>query len=276
MKFDMLFFKSKQAEVDQVIYQWVLDHFEWAIGQFNPDFFFNKTTIIEPTPAFFPAKIDSVEGYVKHILEQLQQYTGTEHWPFVMKTTQPNGDLPKIAFDGGLRGEGAKLVPNYQGPQQLEIPYQEQQINDPTHYIAYVGQMMSQYLMAFASVRPPGEAVLWQKNSELLAIVLGLGLLVSNSAYEFKGGCSSCVNPNALRPAQLPENDCLLGFAVYCNLKDLSKAEAIAYSKKHLKKHLRSDFKAILNYVYQEVRLAALKQKLKPSIGIEQQHAIAN
>jgi len=95
--------------------------------------------------------------------------------------------------------------------------------------------MFAMHLLKEASQPPPGGIEYAVEASEVLAVFMGFGVLFSNSAYTFRGGCGSCYNASANRQASLSESEILFALAVFCHLKKIDTKSATQGLKKHLK-----------------------------------------
>jgi len=251
------FFQSKPL-VDESTHSWMIDTYKWILNEFNRDYFFNETQLIKPTNDFFPGKVGSIEEFASIILTKISEYAGVQHWPFIVKEEQQTCAVqpPKLSFKNGLRGNGSDLVPNYTSNNQIQLVFRGQQINQPQHLIASLSHQIAQYLALHTSTLPPGDNEYWVQATELLATAFGFGIMQANSSYTFKGGCSSCFNPNAVRQSSLTEPDNIYALAIFCQLKDIDKAEVLP----HLKSHLRPLFKRALKQLSNhQQELAALK-----------------
>ena len=109
--------------------------------------------------------------------------------------------------------------------------------------------------MAQSQQIPPGGATYFNASTEIVAIFMGFGVMMANSAYTFRGGCGSCYNAQANRQATLSEENVIFALALFCRLKGIKTADAT----RHLKGYLRTNFKQALKQIEREpVRLQQL------------------
>ena len=73
--------------------------------------------------------------------------------------------------------------------------------------------------------------------ADALACFLGFGVMMSNTVYQFKGGCGSCYNPYANRQSALTEEQTVFIHALVCHFLNVNTGV------KHLKPHLKGIFK---------------------------------
>lgn len=84
--------------------------------------------------------------------------------------------------------------------------------------------------------------------SELLAVFMGFGIMIANSAYTFRGSCARCYDPRANRNAALSEDEAIYCLALFCHLKNIENKRVTRY----LKGYLRGSFKKARKQVKQD------------------------
>ncbi len=239
----MKFFSSKlQAPIDEGNIEWIFSCFSWAIEHFDGDYFANKTELILLNDDFFPGSFDSVHAMAEGIFQRVRTYCGLQHWPFELvepENFQPqsSASLPHMDYQQrGLSPVNSAYRLDYL---PIYVSYQPQQIRNPDALAASFAQLMAQHQLYQSRLAIPGGADLANEAADILAIMMGFGVLFANTAYTFRGGCGSCYNPHANRQATLSEQNCVYALALYCHLKNLNQ-KGVA---KQLKKHLRGFFK---------------------------------
>ena len=242
-------FKSKPL-LSENENQWIMDTFIWAFEHFDGHFFIDQTQVVLPTNQYFPGQVSSIDAMAQQVFEQVVKYSGMQHWP--LRLVAPNqlapNVFPKMQFVGATRGEFAQLVVPVNQP--ILISFNPQQINQPQDLVASFAQAMAMILIKQKGVLPPGGEAFLPQATDLLAHFLGFGVMLSNTAYQFKGGCGSCYNPYANRQASLPETENLMCLALVSTLKGVDKRKVAA----QLKPHLRSQYKKAMKQI--EGRLA--------------------
>jgi len=86
-----------------------------------------------------------------------------------------------------------------------------------------------------SQLSPPGGLEYFEQASEVLAHFSGFGLMLTNSAYTYRGGCGRCYNPRANRQASLSESESVYALALFCYLKQVPASAVFKYLKPHLK-----------------------------------------
>ena len=221
--------------------QWLFDSFAWCMGNFDANYFYNHTKLVQPTNQFFPGRVDSEQGMAQLIFDQVKNYAGTAHWPtqVVDQMVCAIDNTPQVEIKGALRGPDGIVDETVTAERSLQIPYNPQQISNPEGMIASFAHTQAHYMAQMAKNSPPGGEEYWPHVTELLAIYLGFGLMFANSAYTFKGSCASCYNPNANRDAYLTEQQSVYTLAIFSVLKEIPNSEITP----HLKGYLRSFYK---------------------------------
>ncbi|OCQ20097.1 hypothetical protein A7985_16795 [Pseudoalteromonas luteoviolacea] len=230
-------FKSKPL-LEESESQSILDLFLWAVEHFDSDYFLQKTQIVQPTEQFFPDRVTSVEDMASSVFQRVRDYAGLTQWPIQLSPPQlmpMQQTFPHFAFANGLRGDGLELI---QAPlQAVAVSYNPNQINQPQDLVASMAGSMALMLIHHVGKLPPGGQQNLSVAADVLAIYMGFGTMLCNTAYHFRGGCGSCYNPYANRQAALSEQESVFLHALVCHFKPNSNGG------KHLKPHLKSMYK---------------------------------
>jgi hypothetical protein len=252
-----LLFK-KTPSVDENTRQWIFDTFSWAIEHFNLQVFQEETQLVLPTNEFYSGRVGSVMEMSQNIFEHTVKYTGMQNWP--LKLVEPQLlkpiEFPSLIIQNALRGKESIIELTDSNQQTIHFTFNPHQINQPQDLIASYVQQLATILVMQQKILPPGGKDYLPQAIDVLSCVMGFGVVFSNTAYQFKGGCGSCFNPMANREASLSENDTVYVLALFCVLKSQNPKKV----KQHLKSHLRKPF----TQAYSEV--VSLKKKSESSI----------
>lgn len=242
-------FKQKPS-IDDNTRAWIFDTFSWAIKNFNQQVFLNETQLIIPNNKFYSGRVTSVEEMARNIFNHTLNYSGMNKWPIqLVSPGHPvSTELPSLTFNGALRGE-SMVVSDDNNAKQIVMTFNPQQINQPQDLIASYVQQFATILVMQQKTLPPGGKEFIPQAIDVLACVMGFGVIFANTAYQFKGGCGSCYNPRANRQAALPENEILYCLAVFSHIKAVNNKEVVP----HLKSHLRSTYKKMTKEVQQNL-----------------------
>ncbi|KZN42389.1 hypothetical protein N483_12770 [Pseudoalteromonas luteoviolacea NCIMB 1944] len=218
--------------------QSLIDLFLWAAEHFDSEYFLQKTQVVQPTEKHFPDRVTSVEEMAQSVFERVRSYAGLSHWPVQLSAPQHmpmQQAFPRFTLSGGLRGEDISLVSKPSQP--ILLSYNPNQINQPQDLVASMAGGMALMLIHHVGKLPPGGQQNLSVAADVLAIFMGFGTMLCNTAYHFRGGCGSCYNPYANRQAALSEQESIFLHALVCHFKGEQQGG------KHLKPHLKSMFK---------------------------------
>ncbi|WP_198436766.1 hypothetical protein [Moritella sp. F3] len=251
------FFRSKPL-IDDVSCEWMFDTFEWALTHFDHQEFFQRSQLIQPTNDFFPGNIDSRHGMAETIFNHVVKYAGLSHWPLQLQAPQLFSPQPPALLDlsAVLRDSSeSHSLPALVASQPLAMTYNPQQASKPGDLASSYAHHLAQHVVAQSQQLPPGGAEDFNASTEIVAIFMGFGVMMANSAYTFRGGCGSCYNAQANRQATLSEDNVIFALALFCRLKGISTSDAT----RNLKGYLRRNFKQALKQIEREpVRLQQL------------------
>ncbi|KZN40420.1 hypothetical protein N474_21915 [Pseudoalteromonas luteoviolacea CPMOR-2] len=230
-------FKSKPL-LEDAESQSIMELFLWAVEHFDSEYFLQHTQIVQPTEQFFPDRVSSVEEMAGSVFQRVKEYAGLTKWPIQLtppQFMQLQQTFPHFSFAHGIRGESIELV---QAPlQPVSVSYNPNQINQPQDLVASMAGSMALMLIHQVGKLPPGGQQNLAVAADVLAIFMGFGTMLCNTAYHFRGGCGSCYNPYANRQAALSEQESVFLHALVCHFKPTSQGG------KHLKPHLKSMYK---------------------------------
>jgi len=273
------FLKPKPL-VDENSADYIFSTVAWVLQNFDHEEFFNRTRLVAPSNEFFPGRVSSVDEKALNIFRHTLRYAGLRHWPFELRSmieretnsecqVQPapqdelalihrnsfphsavaNGDMDDEEIDDENMGGYGKEVPVIITQQPLFIFYNPQQTLKPEDLSASYAHVIAQHLIIQSQQLPPGGNQFFAEASEVLASMMGFGVLLANSAYTFRGGCGSCYNAMANRQPALTELDSVFTLALFCRLKGIKTKAAT----QHLKKHLKSSYKQAVKQIDQRL-----------------------
>lgn len=263
-------FKTKPV-IDESSKEWIFDTFAWCIDQLDGDFFQNNSELILPNNKFYPGSSTSVEEMAETIFSNTLKYTGMTSWPIKLTPAETftQKTMPQLIFESRLRGEKAKVSTNanstldaaisykVEGDQlapatpTIDIAFHASQLNQPQDLIANLVQIQAGILVNQHGVIPPGGKEVLPQTTDLVACFMGFGVIFSNTAYQFKGGCGSCNNQNLNRQSALPELETVYALALFCVIKGIEIKQVKKELKSHLYKPFRQAHKEITLYLQQ-------------------------
>ncbi len=273
------FLKPKPL-IDQNSADFIFTTVAWVLQNFDHNEFFYRTRLVAPSNEFFPGRVSSIDEKAHTIFQHTLRYTGMRHWPFELRSmierevnsecqVQPapqqalalihRHSLPPFSAFAASddRETCSEEVPVIISEQPLFVFYNPQQTLKPEDLSASYAHVIAQHLIIQSGQLPPGGNQFFAEASEVLASMMGFGVLLSNSAYTFRGGCGSCYNAMANRQPALTELDSVFVLALFSRLKGISYTDAT----RHLKKHLRSTYKQAVKQIDQRLeQVNQLKQ----------------
>ncbi len=252
---------NTQPVIDPTSSEWIFAAYGWALQNFDAKLFYSDTVLVRPTNEFFPGTVNSVHGMAESIFERVKVYAGISHWPTVVQDQSmcQLTESQQVQIHGALRGPEQIADQSIANSKRLVIPYNPQQINNPEGMIATYAHIVSHHMGQMVKVPPPGGIDHWPQATELLAVFLGFGFMFANSAYNFRGGCSSCYNPYAQRDAYLSEAEATYALALFCTLKGIPNSDVTPDLKRHLRGTYRKSVKDISDNVQELDRLKQIK-----------------
>lgn len=228
-------FKPKPL-LDDTSAAWICQQFDWIAQQFDGDFFKQTTVLVLPDNNHFPGKADSHQSMAQLLFDQVKHYAGLSHWPTLLLNLaqhSPQQDDQQQKLPLTLQ-QGQQLATVECPP--LRVYFNPAQVNEPQAMISSFAQSLANALAQQTEQPPAIEPQQWPLLVELVAIYLGFGVPMTNSAFAFAGGCGSCGKRAAQRQAFLSQDEALFALALFCQLKQIENSTVVPQLKPHLKK----------------------------------------
>jgi len=238
-----------KACLDEETTLWLFDTFTWALRNLDAGVFYDETILVTPSNQHFPGTESSVHGMANLIFSQVKGHAGLNHWPTKL-TNMAEGmpvESPKIKIEGALRGSKG-IMPTGGTFHQLPIAYNPDQLRDPEVLIADFAHVLAHYLGSMSQEPPPGGADNWPHITEVIAVFMGFGLMMANSAHTVKiRSCGSCSGPAVERSNALSQYDITYALAIFSCLKEIPTREVLTHLKKSLRPFYKKAAKEVLN-----------------------------
>lgn len=243
-------FRSKPL-LDESSTEWLHSAYAWAFRNFGSEVFHKDTILVTPTDRYFPDKsLSSAEERASAAFARVRAYAGLQDWPFELVALTSDMPPPPAIFSAQPRGpqsavsiEGAK--------QSIQIAYDPAMIRNPLFLIAAFAQQLGYHLGRAVEEIPPGGEELRGPASDLLAVFMGFGLFLANSALTVcRGGCSGC-GTSVQTLGYLTESEFVYALAIFCAKKNIQNKEV----ELHLKKTLRPFFRKAVKEIEKQVPL---------------------
>ncbi|HEY6528444.1 MAG TPA: hypothetical protein VIZ65_07105 [Cellvibrionaceae bacterium] len=236
---------------------WIEACFAWSNEHFDGQRFLHNTRLIQPINQDFPGRVDSPTAMAETVLNHVINYSGVNHWPLRLAhlTSDAINQPPLLALNPNSRS--GDLTSTQWAPNEiLPIYFHPEQCKKPGDLAATFATVLAQHMMMQARQTPPGGLEFFSNAAEVLAVFMGFGVLLANSAYNFRGSCAKCYNPMANRQAELSEAEVVYALALFIHTKNIPLKQASI----HLKPHLKSLLKKAHRYI--------AWQKVSPSTAV--------
>ncbi len=231
------FFEKKQL-LDEAHIVWMFDAFAWALEKFDADVFYNETLLVTPSNQHFPGEENSASGMAGIIFDQVKAHAGMTHWPTRLISDFDITSLPtpNVDIKGALRGKKGEVSNPVDDSERITITYNEFQLRDPEVLIATYAHALAHYLGITYKESAPGGAENWAFTTELVAVFLGFGVIMANTANTAKiRSCGSCSGPAIERTNFLTQYDTVYALAIFCHMKNIPTSDVTCVLKKSLR-----------------------------------------
>ena len=248
-----------KALLDEETTLWLFDTFTWALRNLEARVFYDETILVTPSNQHFPGRETSAHGMASLIFNQVKEYAGLKHWPTKL-TNMAEGmpvKSPKIEIKGALRGSKG-VMPTGGAVHQLHIAYNPDQLRDSEVLIADFAHALGHYLGSMSQEPPPGGVENWPHITEVVAVFMGFGLMMANSAHTVKiRSCGSCSGPAVERSNALSQYDITYALAIFSCLKEIPTRDVLAHLKKSLRPFYKKAAKEVMNKTNELNRIRA-------------------
>jgi hypothetical protein len=235
--------KPLLSEIERV---WIYDTFAWALKNFGTDFFYEATTLVTPTTNYFPDKFDSLEELAECTFDRVKQLAGIKDWPCILMG-QVKDDYGSLATSMSIEewsddAAGTFSMRQQYGRSNAVITYDPGLLQQPEHLIATFAHELAHYLDYFSKESCPGGEQRREFATDLLAVVMGFGVFLTNSAFTFRGRASGW---SIQRQGYLSQIQLVYVLAIFCVLKNIPTPDVA----KHLESSLVSIFRRSIREV---------------------------
>ena len=238
-----------KACLDEETTLWLFDTFAWALRNLDARVFYDETILVTPSNEHFPGTENSAHGMANLIFNQVKEHAGLKHWPTklinIAEGRPPKS--PRIEINGALRGSKG-IMPAGAVSHQLTIAYDPNQLRAPEVLIADYAHVLAHYLSSMSKEPPPGGAENWPHITEVVAVFMGFGVMMANSANTAKiRSCGSCSGPAVERSNALSQYDITYALAIFSCLKKIPPKEVLMNLKKSLRPFYKKAAKEVMN-----------------------------
>ncbi len=243
----MMFGFNRQTTLldDDSVY-WMLDVFDWAqVNVINSRKSQAETRLVYPDNACFPGKESSVEGMAALIFAQVKAHAGIAELPCDLQN-EAGVSHHVVPPDSGYTE-----LPVVQDGKKWVFTYHTHTLNNPEVLIASFAHQIAFHIVSLAPNPPPGGSENWPHAAEILATVMGFGVIMANTSNTQKiRSCGSCSGPAVERESFLSQYDMSYALAIFCTLKNIPEKEAVLHLKKALRTFYKKSCKEMLNETF--------------------------
>ena len=233
--------------LDEASILWLFDTFDWAARRLDGGSFRARTLLVLPTNDFFPGRVNQARAMAQLIFERVVRYAAMDHWPLSLTefgtcaVPLPGQPGPRhLIIKGPPRGAASSV--SMDGAPHA-VAYDPELIGNPEALIANLALSLAGLLAEAGGEPPPGGVENQAFAAEVLAVFMGFGLMMANSAKTIQvRSCGSCGGAQANRKGVLSQYDITYALALFCTLKDIAPKLPLG----HLNKHLRPYFKGAM------------------------------
>lgn len=248
----MLGLLKSRPPLDEESILWMIDVFAWALRNFDAQVFQHETILVTPTNEHFSGAVNNANDMARLIFNYTKQYAGMSNWPLelVHEDAISTFETPQLSLQGAgrvtIRGNNAIAITTTQADKRLIVPYSPALLRDPQVLTASYAHNMAHYLGILAQEAPPGGVENWSHVTELLAVFMGFGVIMANTAFTTKiRSCSSCSGPAIERTNFLSQYDITYALAIFSNLKGIATKDVNAQLKSTLRTFYKKSAKDV-------------------------------
>ncbi len=229
---------SWEPLVDQQASEWILSAFRWALEQFGSNIFYARTILVTPTPDHFPDKSGDPHELVALVFARVRRYAGMENWPCKLVAQESDVDpvIDRITvIQNAPKAPGGTFSISGREQPEVVITYNPAALQRPQSLVAILAHELAHYLGHTAGCPPPGGEKNWEHATDLLAVFLGFGLFLANSAVHFQqftGYNNQGWSSGTL--GYLSEFELVYCLAIFCTLKKIGRVQVRSHLKSTL------------------------------------------
>ena len=237
---------KSQPLLDEKTVEWLFDTFAWAIGAVGARPGGDRPVLVLPTNRYFPGRADSAHGMAELVFRKVAEYTGMGDWSLRPAAGNacaippaPAGSMPHLPLRTPS-GDTLAVFASTGTPAERSVAYDPALVGNPEALIASFAHSLAAIRAERAGAAPPGGAENLAYATEVLAVLMGFGVMLANSARTVQvRSCGSCSGGRATRQSSLSPYETTYALAISCLLEEIP-GKTVA---PHLDKPLRPFFK---------------------------------
>lgn len=258
--YGMWFFSPKPV-LDEGTTAWLFDAYAWALDSFGTDVFFN-TELVLPNDNFFPDKLEEVDDVAESLFTRVREHAGMAEWPCRLIAQEEDINpvvAPAVLLQGAPSGPAGTFSVGGRH-NEVQITYNPSQLARPEALIATFAHELAHYLGHSVGKAPPGGHDFEEYATDLLAVFMGFGIFLANSAFTFSQYTDVGTQGwSAQRQGYLSEEQLTYALAIFVALKDIDRESVETYLDQSLRKVLKRSLREIGRRTEGMERLRAIR-----------------
>jgi hypothetical protein len=238
--------------IDRDELDWQLATFKWMIAEFGP---IAGRPLVLPLPAFFPASRRKGHERVEDLFGHVKRLAGMADWPCALRPGRENrpieaGNTLLIRHEGAAAPCGTFQVADEDGAKRVVVTYNPSLAADTDVMVATFAHELGHYRMSRARTAPPGGWALHELHTDLVAVGLGFGIFLANSARNFNQYQNATeMGWSSRTQGYLSEGALVAATALFQHLAGHDPMEARPWLKPYLQSDLKRAVKGLARLV---------------------------
>lgn len=188
--------------------------------------------LILPNAEFFPDRFDGTPRSIAALMARIQDHAGLGDLKVDLTLVTPEGETQKVSCSSGACGTGGKIDTSIErlsrrddGSYDLTLSTGE--ASSPVVLTTIMVRAIATMFMTEADGYAGVPRAEHEPLTDLAAVLLGFGVLMSNGAYIYMKGCGGVKVHSATK---MPVDEITVGLGIFCRLYDVPERTA----SKHL------------------------------------------
>jgi len=196
--------------------------------------------LVLPTGEFFPDRFDGSPASVAALMARVQDHAGLSDLDVELAIVSPEGEAQTVSCSSGACGGTGKI------DARLDRITRR---NDGSYRVALgAGEVRNATVLTTAMIRSVGFMFMTESGAyddlpgperepatDLVAVLLGFGVLVANGSYIYAKGCGGVQVHSATR---MPVDETTLALAIFCKLHQVPERTAAKHLEVTPREHL--------------------------------------
>jgi len=235
---------------------WIFDTCEWVLTEFGTDPFYEATSLVLPTDEYFPQRrSESPDEVAQALFGAVKKFAGMENWDCELRAQEVDPMVvvaPTVVMQGVPSGPAGTFSVK---DDAIVITYNPDELSRPESLIATFAHELAHFLSFSTAVRPPGGDDFEEPAADLLAVFLGFGVFLANSAFQFSQytGVDS-QGWSSRSQGYLSQDELIYGLALFAELKSTPSEYVVPHLDSHLRSFLKKSRRDIVENFGSELR----------------------